>query len=179
VEVDVRVCLDIDGVIANPYEEVNRRLKEEGYAVSDWETWANERLTETYHWIPNKLVRGMFKDKLVMKNAVPFDDSWYWVNHHSKDHEIICVTHRAGFLKTVTWNWFFDWNIDVNDIMFVQDKGAAIESIGGCDIYVDDFYKNVKNVEDAGYKSFLMSRNYNKYSGDDVDRINSLWELDV
>lgn len=175
------ICLDIDGVIANPYDEVNKRIEEAGFKTIPWTEWDSWSVAEIYDWCDPKFVKGLFRDKLVMKNAVPFRDSWQFVNHlvNCFDEEIVYVTHRANFLSKVTWDWFMDWEIPCHDIHFVHNKSELINSLDNVRFFVEDNANNANDAFEAGIKTYLINRGYNKFEETWADRVNSLWEIKI
>jgi uncharacterized HAD superfamily protein len=176
------ICLDIDGVIANPYAEVNRRVHEAGFKTIVWEHWTQFDVSKIYDWCDPKFIKDLFRDKLVMKNAIPFRDSWLWINHmhYENDEEIVYVTHRIDYLSKVTWEWFADWEIPCHDIHFVHNKSEFINSLDDVSFFVEDNTHNANDAHSAGIKTYLINRNYNKNDTpvDGVSRINSLWEIE-
>jgi uncharacterized HAD superfamily protein len=176
------ICLDIDGVIANIYDEVNFQVKKAGYKTVPWSEWNKPYLTDFYDWCDSDFVRSLFQNKIVIKNAIPFRDSWLWVNHMAieRGHDIVYVTHRKSNLSSVTWDWFMDWGLPASDIHFVHNKPELIKSLDNVSFFVEDLPNNANDAHRAGIKTYLINRSYNASEVVDsgIERINSLWEID-
>lgn len=179
------ICLDIDGVIANTYPEVNRWVEEAGWKGVPMEEWSSYKLADIPGFkeqsIPHKFFQGLYKNKLFYKNAIPYEDAWYFVNHYAQTEKIVAVTARAAFLEGVTWDWFMDWDIPVDEIHFVNHGVKSEIIIAKCEgarAFVEDRTENAAEAADAGINSFLLNRPYNA-DGDNgkAKRIDSLWEV--
>ena len=174
------ICLDIDGVICNPYDEINRKVEAEGVTPISTDNWTKFNTWELYPEIPKKIMQSWYRNPLVMRNAVPYEDAWYWMHHVvSLGHKIILVTHRQkNLVARSTWQWVQDWDIPCDDIHFVSgDKTKVLQDLEICTFFVEDKTVNAINAANAGVETYLMNRPYNKL--DDAYpaiRINSLWE---
>lgn len=116
-------------------------------------------------------------DILSIKNAKPYEDAWYWVNHYSSMYDIMFITSRTKKLNTPTWEWFREWDIPVDFVVFEEDKIDFLQQINPT-VYVDDDVYNVSNAIDAGITAFVIDREYNRVSGSDhINRIISLWDI--
>lgn len=142
------IVLDIDGVVSNTYEDV-----------------------------PLGQVDGYIPDSLTIKNAKPFEDAWYWINHYSSIYDIMFVTDRDKKLTNITWEWFREWDIPVDFIVFDTDTTEFLSQMNPT-VYVDDSVDAVMAANIAGVNSFLVNRPYNMSNLlEDNIKINTLWDL--
>jgi uncharacterized HAD superfamily protein len=171
------IVLDIDGVVANYFEELDFSLQQAGYPEHHWENWAGYSWKDIYPNIPREEIDSFLHDPMIAKNCKAFEDAWYWINHYSSIYDIMYLTARDSTLSDVTWEWFREWDIPVDFIVFEKNKVEFLTQIQPT-IYVDDHPDMVKLANDAGINSFLYNRSYNSnYKIDDSLRINSLWDI--
>ena len=71
----------MDGVIANPFEEINQRVKSEGVVPIPWENWTDYNTHNIYPAIPKKVVKSWYRNPIVMRNAIPFMETLNWMKH--------------------------------------------------------------------------------------------------
>lgn len=176
------IVLDIDGVIANPFDEIDYRLSKLGY-----ETRKFEERVEGYHWkdiypdIPADVLKGIINDPLTIKNATAIESSWYWINHMSSTYDIMFLTARDPKLTDATWSWFFDWDIPADFVVFEKNKVEFLETIrDSIYVYVDDYPEMVHGAWDYGINAFMFNQPYNgSYFevNDEIPRVSSLWEI--
>lgn len=173
------ILLDIDGVIANPYHELNFQLQRDGFdGLVHPDQWTNYDWNLIYPHIGEEKIKEYFDNPILIRNAVPYEDAWYWINHMSSSHEIICITARDKSVESATYHWFYDWDIPVDKIYFEKHKMAVIEELGDHVCFVEDHGPTAKLAADMGFNSYLRSRSYNMgYSESPAIRINSLWEV--
>lgn len=175
------ICLDIDGVICNPYDEINRHIAAAGVTPIPPENWTKFNTWELYPDLPKKMIQSWYRDPIVMRNAVPYADSWYWMQQVvSEGHKIILVTHRQkNLVARQTWRWIHDWEIPVEDVHFVSgDKTKVLKDLEVCSFFVEDKTQNAILAAQAGIETYLINRPYNKL--DDAypaHRIDSLWDI--
>jgi uncharacterized HAD superfamily protein len=141
------IVLDIDGVVSNTYEHL--------------------MLDEIGHYTP---------DALGIKNAKPFEDAWYWVNHYSSIYDIMFVTNRDKKFTNVTWEWFREWDIPVDFVVFEDDIVEFLSQMNPT-IYVNDSCALIEDALSANINAFLVDRPYNKNDDSSIDRIFSLWDI--
>lgn len=114
---------------------------------------------------------------LDIKNAKPYEDAWYWVNHYSSTYDIMFLTQRSNDLSTVTWEWFRQWDIPVDFIVFDTDERDFL-----CQINPSVFIDSDKELVE-----YLIEKNINAKF---IDRANgcednfeyiidNIWKVDM
>lgn len=175
------IALDIDGVIANLIPEVIYRAKKEGFKIDKSVINNHNILLEnvsdkiTFNWI-----KSHFDDPTFWRNAIPFEDAWYWINHHYAKG-IICITHRpqTTSCENATWRWFNDWDLFVDDIVHCDHKHDIINDRGTA-IFVEDTWLGALHAaEYTNSKVYILNREYNQGIHKKIERINSLWEINI
>lgn len=171
------IVLDIDGVVANPLDELNYHLKKRGYETRHHSEWKDYHWKNIYPDVPREVIHEIFGDPLVIKNAMAFEDAWYWTNHYSSQYDIMYLTARQQKVSSATWDWFFEWDIPADFIVFEEKKVEFLAALE-VNVFVDDYPDMAQGAHDAGINAYLMNRPYNLNA--DVDpaiRINSLWDI--
>jgi uncharacterized HAD superfamily protein len=173
------IVLDIDGVVADFFEELQITLNKCGYEFKHWMEWPS------YHWedicpnIPRDTLNSFLLDPLVVKNSKAFNHAWHWINHYSSRYDVMYLTARDISLSSETWDWFFEWDIPADFVVFEKNKPEFLSQIE-VSVYVDDHPDMAQQAKDLGVNSFLLNRPYNINA--DVDpsiRIDSLWEIEL
>jgi len=177
----IRICdliiLDIDGVVADMFGELDLVLQQAGYPAHHWEKWQGYHWSEIYPDIDRDVLDLFLKNPLLAKNAKAFEDAWYWTNHYSSQYDIMYLTARDPALTQVTWNWFFEWDIPADFVVFEKNKPEFLSQIQ-VSVYVDDYPDMVRGSRDLGINAFLLNRPYNMNADIDPEfRINSLWDI--
>lgn len=157
------IVLDIDGVVANFFDELDYALRQSGFG-------SRESVS------PEELSRFM-THPLVAKNAKPFEDAWYWVNHYSDKYDLMYLTSRDDSLSRLTWDWFFDWDMPADFVVFQRQKVEFLQQIQ-VSVYVDDNPNIINAALEVGVNAYLINRDYNvNYHVESDRRINYLWEI--
>ena len=176
------IAIDCDGVIANPYHEINYHIKMAGYDVTPPDEWTKFATYDEYTDVPKKFIQSLYRQRVVMKNAIPYADTWHWIRHlyFTQDESFEIITARIPPLIKTTANWCDDWHIPVEKVHHARDKHDFLHEIGGCKLFVEDSPKNAKLAAAAGHRSYLINRSYNvgEDAGDAI-RIDSVWEIEV
>lgn len=168
------IVLNIDGVVVDLDSELQYLLD---YDESVSRDRAGFRWSDVYSDIPEDVLNSTLLNPLTYKNAKPFEDAWYWVNHYSSEYDIMYVTSRDTSLTSLTWQWFVDWDLPADFVVFEKDKPYFLPQLE-ISIYVDDHPDIVKYLDKMGIKAFLINRYYNlDYDIDDNLRIDSLWDI--
>jgi len=171
------IVLDIDGVVSDMFAELDFVLQQAGYPPNHWETWRGYHWDEIYPDIDRDVLDLFLKNPLLVKNSKPFEDAWYWANHYSSQYDIMYLTARDKSLSQVTWDWFFEWDIPADFVVFEKNKPEFLSQIQ-VTVYVDDYPDMVQQASDIGVNAFLMNRPYNMNADVNPDlRINSLWDI--
>lgn len=172
------IILDIDGVVADYFSELVHILNISGMDADHWTSWND------YHWhdifpnIDRDVIDLLLENPMIAKNCKPFEDAWYWTNYYSSTYDIMYVTARNPELSQHTWNWFYNWDMPADFVVFEQNKPEFLANLQ-VDVYVDDYPDMVEKSREYGVNAYLLNRPYNVNSGiPDEFRINSLWELD-
>jgi hypothetical protein len=164
------IVLDLDGVIADIASSI-----EEQYQNIDYSNWL---LKDTN----SKKALDLFSDKLFWKNIKPFSDSWHQVNYwffNEVDVNIVTARRTVASVKS-TVPWLESWRINTLIPYFVPLNGK-IEIIKQIDplFVVEDNPYEIKILEKAGFKCFLMKAWYNENYWNSMDSIDSLREIDL
>lgn len=175
------IALDIDGVIANLYPEIIYRAKAEGFNVTE-DIYDHDSLWEDLSdQITSKWVHKQFEDATFWLNAIPYEDAWYWINHHLS-YSIVCLTKRPDnqLCQSITWRWFMEWDMPVDDIYHASDKNVVLNDIKP-DIFVEDSFENATAAaEQTSSAVYLLNKKYNQYpDSSGLNRINSLWDIQL
>ena len=171
------IVLDIDGVVADMFAELDHVLQQAGYPAHHWENWAGYHWSEIYPDIDRDVLDLFLKNPLLAKNAKGFEEAWYWTNHYSSQYDIMYLTARDPSLSQVTWDWFFEWDFPADFVVFEKNKPEFLSQIQ-VSVYVDDYPDMVQQSRDLGINAFLMNRPYNMNAKVDPEcRINSLWDI--
>jgi uncharacterized HAD superfamily protein len=173
------IILDIDGVVANPFNELNFVLERAGYETYNWNTWRSCSWQDAYPHVDQDFISQCALDYNIYRNAIPFEDAWYWANHYSSTYDLMYLTARPNIMSETTWSWFMDWDIPADFVVFEPNKVEFLVQIKP-DVFVDDDAKTVQLASNSGVNAFLMNRPYN--ANDEIDdklRINSLWEIEL
>ena len=172
------IVLDIDGVVANPFNEVNYFLETLGYETKVWTSWESDKWSEVYNYVNSSTMIDCINSKLIYKNALPFEESWYWTNHYSSTYDIMYLSARPETMSQLTWDWFMDWDIPADFVVFQKNKVEFLEQLY-LDIYIDDNPQIVIDAFEKGIPARLINRPYNLTANIDPKlRINSLWDID-
>lgn len=169
------IVLNIDGVVADLGSELEHAFN----SASVVDEAGGFRWRDIFCHVSDRDFEIVFSDPLTYKNAKPFEDAWYWINHHSAQYDIMYVTSRDSSLNRITWEWFVDWDIPADFVVFEGDKAYFIPQLE-VSVYVDDHPDIVKYLRYHGIKAYVLNRSYNlHYEIDEAFRINSLWEIDL
>jgi len=173
------IVLEIDGVIANYRDELRFRLNAAGFHADNVCELDNCDFSEVYPDIPSGGLDLFLNDPLIVKNAKSFEDAWYWVNHFSSSYDIMFLTGRDISLTSPTWDWFREWDIPADFIVFQEDKIKFLYEILPT-VYVDDDPEVISQAISVGVNAYLYNRPYNQeHSVPEGRRINSLWEIEL
>lgn len=171
------IILDIDGVVVDLFEELDYLLRKDGHDIDHWQNWSGYNWSEAYPNISSDVIDDILKNPLTVKNAKAFSDAWYWTNHYSSTYDIMYLTARDKSLDSYTWDWFYEWDVPVDFIVFEQDKVEFLKQLE-VSVFVDDNPEMAQGAHEAGIPSYLLNRPYNlKADVDPAIRINSLWDL--
>jgi uncharacterized HAD superfamily protein len=171
------IILDIDGVVVDLFEELDYLLKKDGHNVDHWQNWSGYAWNEAYPDISLNIIDSILKNPLTVKNAKAFSDAWYWTNHHSSTYDIMYLTARDKSLDKYTWDWFYEWDVPVDFVVFEENKVEFLQQLE-VTVFVDDNPEMAQGAHEAGIPSYLLNRPYNLNA--DVDpkiRIDSLWDI--
>lgn len=178
------ICLDLDGVVVNPYDEINYRLHHMGYETKEWNVWSDYALKQTYPNIPREVISSLFREPTTVLNAIPFEDAWYWINHHEKTDNVCYITARDKKLEGETYRNLYDWGIPLHRIYFDRYKTERLRMLEREGIHIECFVEDnaatAKGAARAGFKTYLRNHSYNKYDDcGDAIRIDTLWEIEI
>lgn len=171
------IVLDIDGVVVDLFEEVDYLLRKDGYDIDHWTNWSGYKWQEVYPNIPSDVIDKILNNPMTVKNSKAFSDAWYWTNHYSSRYDIMYLTARDSSLDSCTWNWFYEWDVPVDFVVFEKNKVDFLVQLE-VNVFVDDHADIAQSAHDAGIPAFLLNRPYNLNA--DVNpaiRINSLWDI--
>lgn len=171
------IVLDIDGVVANPFNELNFLIEKSNNESKDVSSWKSSSWFDVYNDIDPSIIEDCLNNEILYKNAIPFEDAWYWANYHSSFYDIMYLTARPEIMSPVTWGWFMDWDIPADFIVFQKNKVEFLVQLH-LDVFVDDDAEIAQAAYDAGINAYLMDRPYNQSA--DIDpkiRIKSLWDI--
>ena len=173
------IVLDIDGVVANPFNELNYVLENAGYETYNWNTWTSNFWHKAYPHVDKNFISNCLNDDNIYRNATPFEDAWYWTNYYSSIYDLMYLTARPNSTSETTWSWFMDWDIPADFIVFEKNKVEFLAQIS-LDVFIDDDPKTVQLALNSGINAFLMNRPYNSnFEIDPKYRITSLWEIEL
>ena len=171
------IVLDIDGVVADYFSELVHILNASGVEAAHWSEWSDYHWSEVYPDIDADVINLLLANPMLAKNCRPFEEAWYWTNHYSSSYDIMYVTARNEALSQDTWNWFYNWDMPADFVVFEEKKSEFIANLQ-VDVYVDDYPDLVKKSREYGVNAFLLNRPYNLNADiPDKYRINSLWDL--
>jgi uncharacterized HAD superfamily protein len=173
------IVLDIDGVVADFFEELVITLNKCGHDFKHWTEWPSYNWEDICPDVSRDTLNSFLLDPLVVKNSKAFGDAWHWVNHYSSRYDVMYLTARDISLSPETWDWFFEWDIPADFVVFEKNKPEFVSQIE-VSVYVDDHPEMAQGAKDLGVNAFLLNRPYNMSA--DVDpsiRINSLWEVEL
>ncbi len=176
------IVTDIDGVVADLNPEVIYRARKAGFKINESVVSAPNYLWEDLSdQITEEWVQAQFKDPTFWLNAKPYEDVWYWLNHHSSEHEIIAVSHRPADMLSYSYRWFYDWDMPVDKIYHGRDKKEVLSEIGAS-IFVEDFFPIAEAIAYAtDISTYLIDRPYNQFDllESKLNRIYSVWEIQL
>ena len=142
------IAIDIDGVVANVFEDVEDRLVN-SYALTELE----------------------------IKNAKPFEEAWYWINHYSSKYDIMFTTNRDKVFTDLTWEWLREWDIPTDFVVFEENPIKFLSQVKPTIYIQDDSEYAIMSLE-AGVNTVLVDRSYNQqYSLLDDIRVKSFWDI--
>jgi uncharacterized HAD superfamily protein len=171
------IILDIDGVVANLFEEVDYLLQDLGHDVNHVDHSIGYDWQDMYPGVSVDTINSIVSNPLTIKNSKPYEESWYWVNHYSSSYDIMFLTARNDALTNQTWDWFFEWDIPADFVVFQEEKVDFLKCLE-VSVFVDDNPDVVSQARVEGIPSYLLNRPYNKtYDIDPAFRINSLWDI--
>jgi hypothetical protein len=163
---NMRIGLDLDGVVVDLFPEVELRCRESGieFPSGDYPS----------EW---------FSDPLMFLNAHPYEDAWALVNKwFGMGHDIFIITARKREVRDVTYRWLSEWDIIYNDIFFKPTaKKWEFGKELGLDFFVDDHIRAVRPMRDNGVKCYHLVRDslydLRDTEDNDPDLTKSLWEI--
>lgn len=173
----MRIGVDIDGVLAafyGAYENLFIRISGEDHFYD--KRWP-DYYPETWNWPGDKFGYTPETTKLVwaeIKKDPSFwrrlppmpewDEYFEWAISNIPPHEVYYVTDRSGVLpKFQTESWFDAHGMPYATVLISSQKGAIAYGLG-LDLYVDDKFENIKNVEEISpmTRAVLINRPYNQ-----------------
>lgn len=142
------IAINIDGVVANVFEDV-----------------------------ADKLVNFYVLTELEIKNAKPFEDAWYWINHYSSKYDIMFTTNRSKVFTDLTWEWLREWDIPADFVVFEENPLEFLSQVKPT-VYIQDNSEYASMAIDLGINTVLVDRSYNQESSvlDNI-RVKSLWDI--
>lgn len=171
------IVLDIDGVVADFYSELVYVMKNNGVEISHWSEWGDYHFSNIIKDYDHTLVQSIIDNPIVAKNCKPFEEAWYWTNFYGERYDIMYLTSRNESLNNTTWNWFYEWDMPADFVVFERNKVEFLRNLQ-IDVYIDDHPEVVSLARDSGIEAYLINRPYNsEYLIDNDFRINSLWEV--
>lgn len=134
-------------------------------------------VSNTYEGVPVDEIGEFSIDSLKIKNSKPFEDAWYWINHYSSIYDLMFTTSRDKKFTNVTWEWFREWDIPVDFIVFETSLTDFLSQINPT-VYVSDNPVIIESTAAARVNSLLITREYNLSFDIDANmRIASLWDI--
>lgn len=172
---------DLDGVLANPYSQLEKRIIKKTGSCRPFHTWHDPALENLFPELHESWVREQFSDPAFWENVEIFEDSLDWLNEQSKNHKIHIVTARFDKVSVVTLDWLKKTKVQYTNIVHVprEMKVEALRAIKP-DFMIEDDPRNAYDISMAGIKTYLITRPYNiKHDIGKSIRIESLKEIDV
>lgn len=169
------IVLDLDGVIADIGSAIDDYFQSKNIVEYDYSKWL---LTDT----KSRAAINLFSDPIFWKNMKPIKDSWHQVNDwFTQGVNVHIVTaRRTPQSMQSTIPWLESWNINtlVPHFTGLGKKISIIKDIKPVCV-VEDNPHEIKILEEAGFKCFLMKSWYNENYWDSMNSISSLREIDL
>ncbi len=184
----MNIGIDIDDTISDTFgvmfayaqkytaEELNRSDK-----IIELEDIKTHFYCQAMHsWSKEEEIE-FFKEyyEIILKETMPFTCCLETLEDLKRQgHKIILITARFEIdsfdVKELTINWLKKYNVPYDKLIINASTKveAAIEN--NIDIFIDDSYKNCKEVSDSGIKSFIMDTKCNRGIKDEkIERVYS------
>lgn len=163
-ERQLRIGLDIDGVVADSFPVFLRKMNE--FFGKDLATIDNYNMAELYG-VDWETMSKFFDDHIeyLYSEPLPMPGALQGITKLlDKGHEIVYVTARnPGIEEEVTLKWMNEKSIPFDKIVFMGNacKTTAVKEYD-LNVFVEDHSGNALKIFDYGIDVFLFDAPYNK-----------------
>ncbi len=180
------IGIDIDDVISDTYEKLFNyaqrytieELKKPG-KISNENSKTHKYVKSMHGWNDEEEMK--FWDEYyekIMKEVSPKTFAAETIKKLSEDNKIILITARwensRENIANITKQWLKENNIVYDELVLdSQDKGEIAKRYN-IDLFIDDSFKNCKDVSSKGITTFIMDTRFNKaYEDEKIKRVYS------
>lgn len=178
------IGIDIDDVIANTYEVMffdaqkftieelkrNGKIHKENLKIHMY-------CSEMHNWNKEETIR--FLDEYyesIMKEVKPIKYASDTINKLKEEgNTIYLITARFKNnkfdIQEITKKWLSDNNVKYDKLFLNCDKKANIVQQNNVDVFIDDSFKNCKEVSEVGVKTYIFNNIINEdFYDEKIDR---------
>jgi hypothetical protein len=164
------IVLDLDGVISDISQSIDKRLPE----PKDYSDWL---ITDSN----SEEAMAIFNDPLFWKNMKPYKDAWHQINYwfESGIDVHIVTARRCKAAMEQTEPWLDLWRISTTKPIFtnIHEKHKVIHGLNP-QFVVEDNPNEVRILLSEGINAFLRKQWYNEKYWDELPTIDTLYDLD-
>lgn len=156
---EFKIGLDVDGVICDLYPEIMRR---EGATEMNHYAWSPEQLD---------ILRAMTREEMLAVEPM--------IHGSQLKFEPACyITARYGDHFDVVAEWLHKWGFPYAPVYSVDGSSKAEKVVElGLDIFVEDKFKTMQAIQNAGVACYLIDQPYNQKHDVGHFRISSVNDL--
>jgi hypothetical protein len=169
----IRVGLDIDGCVRDPYTkliEVYRREFNGAHWCNPVEEWDEYNIKKQFS-IGDDIYKFWFHDHVeeIYTESLPYSDYYIISSLIARGCDVVILTDQPN-KQTIefTAQWINKY-LGYSEIHFTPDKHLV-----PCDIYLDDAPHHIMKMVDSGKNIYVQNRPWNAHFGDAVRRVDSL-----
>ena len=180
----MKIGIDIDDTITNTSEEIDIWAKEytekilkRKFELPKLEILDSMWARHLYNWTieEDKNFWDLYYEKIV-ENVKPKENAVEIINELGKNNEIIIITARwdieSGIISKMTKDWLKNNNICYQKLYMGHLDKINIIKENNIDLFIDDSFKNCKEVAKIGIKTMLMDSRINKKMEDNtIERV--------
>ena len=178
----MEVAIDLDGIIADPYSNLQKRIHAEFGISIPCNEWTDPVFENLFPEIKRSWISEQFADPAFWENVDVFVEGMDWLERVIRKNRVNIVTARPDHCVDVTKEWMKKNRVPYTNIYHVpREEKHEMLFILNPKFMIEDDPRNALQISSVGIKCYIVSRPYNV--NEDVgkairiDRLNQIGEL--